>query len=442
MPHSHRSMQQVLRSDARVLDEHPRDYDRLLDMARERTFVLLGEATHGTCEFYRMRAQITQRLIDEAGFDAVLVEGDWPDVYRINRYVQGLGTDRLDQAFEEFRRFPTWMWRNREVSDFVRWLHARNAGLPPEQRAGFYGMDLYSLYRSADEVIAYLDTVDAEQARAARRLYVCLDHVRDPQQYGYAAATGLRPSCREAAAKLLVDLVRKAPGDLEGDAHADDDRQFLAERNAHVVLRAEQYYRTLFDRRTHSWNVRDAHMTDTVLDLRRHLRGLGRTGRIVVWAHNSHLGDARATQMGRGGEWNVGQLLRLQAGAEQVLLVGFTTYTGHVTAARDWDQPPERRWVRPAQRDSWEHAFHASGKDRFFLPLGNGSPVLGEAMLERAIGVIYRPESEMASHYFDAALGAQFDAVFHLDETTALEPLEVGVDWMRHEPPDTYPTGF
>jgi erythromycin esterase-like protein len=442
MTHRHRSMEAVLRNDARMLDEQPHDYDALLAMAGERPFVLLGEATHGTREFYRMRAQITQRLIDEAGFDAVVVEGDWPDVYRINRYVQGLGEDTLDQAFEDFRRFPTWMWRNREVRDFVQWLRARNAGLPSVQRVGFYGMDLYSLYRSADEVIGYLETVDAEQAEAARRLYVCLDHVRDPQQYGYAAATGLRPSCREAAANLLVDLVRKAPGYLKGDTRTDGDRQFLAERNAHVVMRAEQYYREMFGRRTRSWNLRDSHMADTVLDLHRHLREQGRPGRIVVWAHNSHLGDARATQMGRTGEWNVGQLLRQQVGADRVLLVGFTTYTGHVTAARDWDQPPERRWVRPAQRDSWEHAFHASGKDRFFLPLRDGSQVLEGAMLERAIGVVYRPESEMASHYFDAVLGEQFDAVFHLDETTALEPLDVGVHWMRHEPPDTYPTGL
>jgi erythromycin esterase-like protein len=334
------------------------------------------------------------------------------------------------------------MWRNRDVHEFARWLHDRNAERPSSERVGFYGMDLYSLYRSAQAVIAYLDRVDPEQADAARHLYVCLDHVRDPQQYGYAAATGLRPTCREAAAELLVDLMHKAPEYLVGGMPGNGEEQFFAERNAQVVLHAEHYYRTMFGGRVRSWNLRDAHMTHTLFELRRHLRAKGRRGRIVVWAHNSHLGDARATQMGQDGEWNVGQLLRQQAGAERVLLVGFTTYTGHVTAARDWDQPAERRWVRPAPRDSWEHAFHASGKDRFFLSLHEAGEIHDGALLERAIGVVYRPETERASHYFDALMGAQFDAVFHLDETTALEPLEVTRHWERHEPPDTYPTGL
>lgn len=442
MSSRHRTLEAVLRSDARTLDEHPRDYDALLDMVGERPFVLLGEASHGTHEFYRMRAQITRRLVEEKGFDAVAVEGDWPDAYRLHRFVTGAGGDSLESAFEDFRRFPTWMWRNRDVRDFIGWLQAHNSGREPGLRTGFYGLDLYSLYRSAEAVIAYLERVDPEQADAARQLYACLDHVRDPQQYGYAAATGMRRSCREAAADLLVDLVHKAPG-YAGEAGGEDgDAQFFAERNAHVVLNAEHYYRTMFGRRPSSWNLRDAHMTETLLDVRRHLREQGRAGRIVVWAHNSHLGDARATQMGMRGEWNVGQLLRERAGAGRVLLVGFTTYTGHVTAARDWDQPPERRWVRPAHRDSFEHAFHASHKDRFFLPLRDAGDPPGGAMLERAIGVVYRPETEMASHYFDAVLGAQFDAVFHLDETTAVEPLDITGHWTRHEPPDTYPSGL
>ena len=432
-----------MRSDARKLDEHPRDYDALLEMVGEHAFVLLGEASHGTHEFYRMRAQITRRLIEEKAFDAVAVEGDWPDAWRIHRYVTGTGDDTLDDAFADFRRFPTWMWRNRDVHEFVQWLASRNAGLQPSARVGFYGMDLYSLYRSADAVIAYLDQIDPGQADAARNLYLCLDHVRDPQQYGYAAATGLRPPCREAAANLLIDLIRKAPAYLDEEGREDGDAQFFAERNAHVVLNAEHYYRSMFGRRANSWNLRDSHMTQTLLDLHRHLREQGRPGRIVVWAHNSHLGDARATQMGQRGEWNVGQLLRERAGAGQVLLVGFTTYTGHVTAARDWDLPAERRWVRPAHRESFEHAFHASRKDRFFLALPDGTDdPPGGAMLERAIGVVYRPETEMASHYFEAVLGAQFDAVFHIDESTAVEPLEVTEKWTRHEPPDTYPTGL
>jgi erythromycin esterase-like protein len=303
-------------------------------------------------------------------------------------------------------------------------------------------MDLYSLYRSADAVIAYLERVDPDQAAEARRLHACLDHVRDPQEYGHAAATGLRRPCREAAAKLLSELVRKAPEYRLDDGQAADE-QFCAERNARVVLDAEHYYRGMFRSRANGWNLRDAHMVDTLLALRQHLHADGRRGRIVVWAHNSHLGDARATQMGMHGEWNVGQLLRENVGADRVLLVGFTTYTGHVTAARDWDSPPERRWIRPARHDSYEHALYATRLDRFFLPLdGEVVRALDGPMLERAIGVIYRPETELASHYFGAVLGAQFDAVFHLDETTAVEPLDVNEHWVAHEPPDTWPTGM
>lgn len=432
----------ALRAAAHVLDEDARDYDPLLRMAEGRAFVLLGEATHGTHEFYAMRAQITRRLIEEASFDAVVVEGDWPDVLRLNRYVTGRGDDSLDEAFADFERFPAWMWRNRDVRGFVQWLHARNTALPEDARVGLYGMDLYSLYRSADAVVAYLETVDPEQAAIARRLYACLDHVRDPQEYGAEASAGLRPACRDAAAALLVDLVRSSGAYLASDGGSAADAHFHAERNAHVVLNAEHYYRAMFDARDLTWNLRDGHMVNTLLALRRHLRASGRQGRTVVWAHNSHLGDARATQMGQRGEWNVGQLLREQVGAA-VLNVGFTTYTGHVTAARDWDAPAERRWVRPARDDSYEHLFYRTGKDRFFLSLQDETAqALAEPLLERAIGVIYRPESERASHYFSASLADQFDAVLHLDETTAVEPLETTELWSRHEPPDTYPFGL
>lgn len=438
-----RSSDAVLRNGARVLDESMRDYDALLEMVGGRAFVLLGEATHGTREFYRMRAQITRRLVEECGFDAIAIEGDWPDTHRLSRYALGDEDVALDTAFDEFHRFPTWMWRNREVEAFAQWLHAHNASLPEAARVGIHGLDLYSLYRSAESVIAYLEQVDPQQADAARRLYACLDHVRDPQDYGYAAAAGLRPPCREAAAKLLMDLVRKAPEYRADDGRATSEGQFLAERNAYVVLNAEHYYRAMFTGRTNTWNLRDTHMVNTLLALRRHLRDAGRGGRIVVWAHNSHLGDARATEMGKRGEWNVGQLLRQEVGADQALLVGFTTYTGHVTAARDWDMPAEGRWVRPAHRDSYEHMLYATRMDRFFLALSDDvAAALGGPALERAIGVVYRPETELASHYFPAVIGAQFDAVFHLDETTAVEPLDPSRHWDRHEPADTYPTGL
>lgn len=417
------------------------DYDALLELAADRRFVLLGEATHGTAEFYRMRAQITERLIAELGFDGVAVEGDWPDCWRVNRFVQGRGGEGPEEAFGNFDRFPRWMWRNREVLEFARRLHAWNAGQGHATRAGFYGLDLYSLYRSADAVIAYLERVDPEQAAVARRRYACLDHVRDPQAYGFQAAYALRPACREAAVEQLLELQAATAAHLARNGEPARDAQFFALRNAAVVANAESYYREMFGARANTWNLRDAHMCDTLLALSDYRRERGGSGRVVVWAHNSHLGDARATSMGRAGEWNVGQLLRERAGGG-ALLVGFTTYTGFVSAASAWDGEVEHKRVRPALQGSYERLFYETRLDRFFLPLvGDAAAPLREGMLERAIGVIYLPHSERASHYFDASLAAQFDAVFHLDETSALEPLDVSVQRRRREAPETYPFG-
>ena len=434
------STNDAIRAAATRLDGNDGDYDALLAQAAGREFVLLGEASHGTHEFYAMRAAITRRLLDEAGFEAIAVEGDWPDVQRLNRHVLGDGDDDLDAAFDDFERFPAWLWRNTEVRDFAAWLRERNLRVGPATAVGIYGMDLYSLYRSAEAVVRYLDARDPGQAAAARRLYAGLDHVQDAQEYGYEAATGLRPDCRDEAATLLRELLHSAPRYERLDGRAAREQQFLAERNASVVMNAERYYRGMFGGRTNTWNLRDGHMVDTLVALRAHLRRQGRQGRVVVWAHNSHLGDARATAMGERGELNVGQLLRQRLGAERVLLVGFTTHTGHVTAARAWDAPPERRWVRPSRPDSWEHRFHRSGLDRFYLPLAAHAG--GERLLERAIGVLYLPESERASHYFPADLPAQFDAVFHLDETDALEPIEPGRHWHAREAPETWPSGL
>ena len=416
----------AIRSAAIRLDGTERDYDALVEAAATRDFVLLGEATHGTQEFYRMRADITCRLVSELGFEAVAVEADWPDAYRLNRYVQGDGADATAlRAFDDFERFPTWMWRNDEVLRFIEWLAAHNAQRRADAAVGFYGLDIYSMYRSAEQVIAYLDRVDREQAEVARHQYAALDHVRDPQHYGYEAAYGLRPDCRDAVRSRLVDLLRRGPEYVSHDGRTAADAQFFAERNAHVVMSAEAYYREMFGARTDSWNLRDSHMTQTLLALRHHLRNQGRKGRVVAWAHNSHLGDARATQMSLAGEWNVGQLMRENAGTERTLLVGFTTYAGTVTAAHEWDEEPETRRILPAREDSYEGLFRRTRLDRFCLPLrGADAPAhLQTPLLERAIGVLYRPETELQSHYFEALLPAQFDFVFHLDETRAVEPL-------------------
>ncbi|MGH8372105.1 MAG: erythromycin esterase family protein [Gammaproteobacteria bacterium] len=418
---------------AEKLDGDAGDYDSLIELAADKQFVLLGEATHGTREFYCMRAEITRRLITEHGFEAVAIEGDWPDTWRVNRFVQGEGEDGPEEALSDFQRFPLWMWRNREMLSFITRLHNYNATLPAGQRVGIYGLDLYSMYRSADAVIGYLEKIDPEQAETARQRYTLLDHVREPQEYGYQAAFGLRPAARDAVIKQLLELQASQQHYLASDGLAAQDEQFMAERNAQVVVNAENYYRAMFGSRQNTWNLRDSHMRDTLLALAAHRIRRGGTGRIVVWAHNSHQGDARATEAHANGEWSLGQLVREHAG-DTALLVGFTTYTGHVSAASEWDGQVEHKWVRPALKESYEYLFHSTRLDRFFLPLAlPAAERLREIMLERAIGVIYAPNTERASHYFDVSLAGQFDAIFHLDETTAIEPLDIPHHWHRPE---------
>jgi erythromycin esterase-like protein len=431
------------------------DYDPLLALARGTRLVLLGEASHGTHEFYRERARITKRLIVEQGFDAVAVEADWPDAHRVNCWVRGVpagpGPQRdgsaLD-ALEGFRRFPQWMWRNADVVEFVEWLRVHNAGRGEGGQAGFYGIDLYSLHASMDAVLRFLERTDPEAARRARFRYRCFDHHgEDPQSYGYAASYDLTRSCEEEAVRQLLEFqtlrYKSAP------PAADSDSFFSAEQNARLVANAEEYYRTMFRSSTESWNLRDRHMVETIDNLLAFLSGrLRRPAKVVVWAHNSHLGDARATEMGDQGELNVGQLVRERYG-DEALLVGFSTFSGWVTAADDWDEPAQRKRVRPALNGSYERLFHDTGLPRFLLTLrGRGDTddrlveELSEPRLERAIGVIYRPETERTSHYFNARLAEQFDAVLHFDETTAVEPLERTARWERGEVPEAYPTGI
>ncbi len=435
----------TVRGIATRLDGNDADYDQLLELTRDRQLVLLGEASHGTREFYRMRAEITRRLITEQGFEAVAVEADWPDAWRVNLCALHPEGEEPETSLDDFQRFLRWMWRNAEVLHFVHWLREWNAGQPRLARAGFYGLDLYSLYRSAEAVIEYLEPIDPEQAQIAQRRYACLDHVADAQAYGYQATFGLRPDCRDQVIRQIVSLRQRAPLYLAHDGVEAGERQFYAERNAAVVGNAEQYYRAMFSSRVNSWNVRDEHMGETLLALCAHLRARGGKGRVLVWAHNSHLGDARATDMGRAGELNLGQLARQSLGRDRVALVGFTTYTGHVAAAPDWDAEVERFAVRPALEGSYEELFRRSHLDRFYLPLaGEAAATLNPALLERAIGVVYRPQSERHSHYFHASLPSQFDAVFHLDETDAVEPLDAPSSWPESAPreaDETWPFG-
>jgi erythromycin esterase-like protein len=441
-----RSSSMAVRESAHPVTGSADDFGPLLARVGEARFVLIGEASHGTHEFYRVRAAITKELIRTMGFTAVAVEADWPDAYRVNRYVRGVSADLdAEQALGGFKRFPQWMWRNADVLDFVGWLREHNDALPDEQRAGFYGLDLYSLHSSMEAVVSYLRKVDpAAAARAALR-YGCFDRFgEDPQQYGYAASMGLSESCEREVVAQLVDL-RSAAQEYAGrDGRVAPDDLFFAEQNARLVANAERYYRAMFGNRTASWNLRDQHMADTLDGLEEFLGRDGRTPKVVVWAHNSHLGDARATEMGEYGELNVGQLVR-QRHAHHALLVGFTTYSGTVTAAADWDEVAQRKVVRPALRGSYEALLHDTGVANFYLDLGltdDANTVLGVPRLQRAIGVIYRPESERTSHYFLSQLTKQFDALFHYDHTRAVEPLERTPLWIRGEVPETYPTAL
>jgi erythromycin esterase-like protein len=457
----------AVREAAYPLASAPHDYDPLLELIGDARFVLIGEASHGTHEFYRERARITRRLIEERGFTAVAIEADWPDAYRVNRFVRGQdGGVTAYEALGGFQRFPTWMWRNADVLDFVGWLRLHNDGLPAEARVGFYGLDLYSLYGSIEAVLAYLDKVDPEAARRARFRYSCLDHFgEDSQAYGYAVSFGVTQPCADDVVRQLVELQQRAGEYARRDGRLAEDEYFFAEQNARLIKNAEEYYRSMFGARVSSWNLRDRHMAETLDALVAHVERRSGPAKVVVWEHNSHLGDARATEMGRHGELNLGQLVRERYG-EQAVLVGFSTYSGTVTAASDWDGPAERKRVRRALPGSFEAVFHAVGEravpaeraiggetvgdaygaSRNFMLILRGAGALADLLreprLERAIGVIYHPETERVSHYFNARLSEQFDAVLHLDETRAVEPLDRTAGWEAGEPPETFPFGL
>jgi erythromycin esterase-like protein len=439
----------VIRSEALPVEEGVPTAEALFDLVGDAHYVLIGEASHGTHEFYAARAAMTRRLIEEQGFRAVAVEADWPDAYRVNRYVRGRGQDATaEEALRGFERFPTWMWRNTVVLDFVGWLRERNDRLDADERAkvGFYGLDLYSLHRSVQEVISYLEGVDPAAAARARERYSCFDHASDSedagQAYGLAAAFGAGETCEREVIEQLVDLQRHALEYARRDGFVANEELFYAEQNARVVKAAAAYYRSMFAGRVSSWNLRDRHMVDTLDALVDHLGNQqGTPAKVVVWAHNSHLGDARATELGSQGELNVGQLVRERHSGD-CRLIGFTTYTGTVTAANDWGEAAERKWVRPALPESVEELFHEAGEKEFLISMGparRAAETLRSARLERAIGVIYRPDTERQSHYFQARSGEQFDGLIHIDETRALEPLERTAVWERGEVPETYP---
>lgn len=439
------ALSSAIRQNAYKIIGQPEDYDPLADLIAGAQIVLLGEASHGTQEFYHERAVITKRLITEYGFNAIAIEGDWPDAYKVNQYVKGeLESISASQALDGFERFPTWMWCNREVLGFVEWLHDYNQKRTGETQVGFYGLDLYSLHASMAAVIKYLNKIDPEAAQRARHRYACFDHFGlNPQNYAYATTYGGAEACENDVILQLQELRGNAADYLQRKSRMAADEYFYAEQNAKLVKNVEEYYRLMLRSDVSSWNLRDRHMVDTLEALDKHLTMLNGKAKIVVWAHNSHIGDARATEMGSRGEFNIGQLVRERYG-QLAVNIGFTTYTGTVTAAWDWDEPGQRRRVRPALPGSYESLLHDAGLPAFLLKFDNEDLAneLRRPRLERAIGVVYRPDTERVSHYFVASLPDQFDAVLHFDETNAVEPLDLTEHWQVDEEPETYPFGI
>jgi protein-L-isoaspartate(D-aspartate) O-methyltransferase len=413
------------------------DLSPLLERIGEARIVLLGEATHGTSEFYTMRARISRELIKAKGFRIIAIEGDWPDAARIDHYVRHF--EFPPSEWTAFARFPTWMWRNWEVRAFVDWLREHNGGVPPDSRVAFHGLDLYSLYNSMRSVLAYLEDVDPETAAVARERYGCLTPWQaDPATYGRAALTGRFRSCEKDVVHMLNSILEKH---REYALH-DGERFLDAVQNARLVANAERYYRIMYYGSRASWNLRDTHMFETLKSL---LDFYGPKSKAIVWAHNSHIGNAKATEMSTRGEHNIGELCRTEFGAG-AYLIGFGTDHGTVAAASHWDGPVELKAVRPALARSYERLLHvgseATGRGRFLLPMAALAEHLREALLkprlERAIGVIYRPETELASHYFQAILPQQFDEYIWFDETRAVTPFDsVPLEGL----PETYPFG-
>ncbi|OJY67008.1 MAG: carboxylic ester hydrolase [Sphingobium sp. 66-54] len=415
-----------------LADEFGACFDRFGD-AR---LVLLGEATHGTSEFYRARAAITRHLVKHHGFGLVAVEADWPDAARIDDYVRHQAP-RPRQG-DVFARFPTWMWRNVEVLEFADWLRGHNAGLPEERRVSFHGLDVYSLNESIHAVLAYLARVDPQEAASARARYGCLTPWQDqPAHYGRAVVHGGRPSCEDNVVAQLRELLARQLVYIEQDG----ERWFDAVQNARIVQAAERYYRAMYHSSTESWNLRDRHMFGTLQALLAHR---GDNAKAVVWAHNSHIGNAAATAMGWQGEFNIGELCRTAYG-DGAVLIGFGTDTGTVAAADDWGGVMRIKTVRPARSDSYEHAFRRTGLVRTLTDWRHRSDrgaleaLLRKPLLERAIGVVYRPETELLSHYFEAVLAEQFDAWVWFEQTSAVTPL--GAE-RPHGAPETWPFGL
>ena len=411
------------------------DLNPLLERIGNAKYVLLGEASHGTSDYYTWRARLSKRLIEEKGFSFVAVEGDWPDCTRVNRFVKSFEGKSARETLHAFGRWPTWMWANWEVVAFTEWLRNHNEGLSDDEKVGFYGLDVYSLWESLEAVTDFLKHTDPEALEAAKRAYRCFEPYQEDAQ-DYAHATAFVPtSCEAEVVDLLTTLRRKA------HTHDDPEARFNAEQNARVAVNAERYYRAMIRGGPESWNIRDHHMVDTLENLIKHH---GPEAKAIVWEHNTHIGDARATDMAEAGMVNVGQLVRQKYGDENVVLVGFGSYEGSVIAGAFWDAPMEHMSVPPAREGSWENVLHEAGVgDTLLITRDLQDEVFRTRRGHRAIGVVYNPARERYGNYVPTTLPERYDAFLYLDKTSALHPLHMEhQEAAQGEPPETYPWGM
>lgn len=417
------------------------DLDQLLGLIGTARVVLIGDASHGSHEFYDLRGALTRKLISKRGFAAVAIEGDWPDALRVDRHVRWRGDDESAyDALAAFSRFPGWMWRNTDAAAFIEWLRAWNSHRSAECRAGFYGLDLYALHASIRAVLSFLDETNPAAMQSARAYYGSFDHAGGDPEHGRQAPFRLTDTCEAGVVAQLVEMQRRHAA--RSGRMPSGDSWFHAMQNARVIKDAEAYYRAMFDGRGAPWSIRDTHMADTLDLLAEHLGRKGQPASLVVWAHNLHVGDARATAMGDRGEHTLGQLMR-QRHPGEVALIGMTTHTGSVRCARDWDEPALPEHVPPSLPGSWEELFHDVGAQRFYVTAASLRRIVGERVERphRAIGVVYRPETGPRGHYYHTRLADQFDIVIHVDTTHAITPLKPAPPGMTraatHDLPET-----
>jgi erythromycin esterase-like protein len=412
------------------------DLAPLMKRIGDARIVMLGEASHGTSEYYSWRAYITQRLIKEKGFNLIAVEGDWPDCYRLNRYIKnysGAGKNAFE-VLKEFNRWPTWMWANWEIVALAEWLYQFNKDLPANKKVGFYGLDVYSLWESMESILQYLRKTDPGALKVAEEAYRCFEPYRKEEGTSYARALQFVPElCQNEVVDLLKAIREKLP-----QYNTDYENVFSAEQNALVMVNAEKYYRAMIEGGPHSWNVRDRHMADT---MERLLKFHGENSRIIIWEHNTHIGDARATDMADEGMYNIGELARLQHHVKGVVLVGFGSYKGTVVAGRSWGAMMQYMNMPEARKGSWEYFLHKEGaKNKLLLMDDFMNDVFMENHIgHRAIGVVYNPEHEKYGNYVPTILPMRYDAFIYIDETNGVHPLHIKPD--GHQVPETYPFG-